>query len=706
MRRRAMTMWLGAAVGLAAAVTGRAQEAPLILAPVFAGARTTHTWLTNYVSPQYMIDNSGMTGLGRDATHTNANVKWLFWHSAGTVSNEWVEFDLGAPYRVTNALIWQLAQAGMTDRGVQSFSILVAGADKAYATLSASNTLAQATAAATTPAQVVPLVADNVRWIRFNIHTNWGAADIVGLSEVRFEAYPMPEEPPAVRLVVPNAATASTTYNSGYAPIYMIDNSGMTGAGRDATHTNRNATGLFWHSNTGIIVSNQWVEFDLLMTYDLTNALIWQLAQSGLTTRGVKGFTIKTAGEDRVFATHSAAQLAQATGAANEPVQVVPLAAQNVRYVRFEIQSNWGASGIVGLSEVRFEATRVSLNTAGRTLTPLAATVSTTYSDAAYGARYMIDNSGMTGKDREATHVNRNATGLFWHSNTGTVHAAQWAEFDLGNRFDLSGALVWQLAQSNMTSRGVKEVTLQTAGPDRVFSAVAVSNVLRRALGVFEEPVQVVPLVAENARYVRFDIHSNWGGDVVGLSEVRFEGQPKTNGTLRAQVACEVSSAAAAYPREALLDGSGLSGAGLGATHTNGLGAGSMWLSGFGAVTNEWVAFDFGWEIDLVAAAVWPYNQTAYADGSLALGALKRGVKRITVYVAGGDQNYTEFAVANLDQGGGLANQAAQFVGLQTNRVRYVKFAVNSNWGDPNYVGLGEVRFVYTRYDGTLIRVK
>jgi autotransporter-associated beta strand protein len=57
-----------------------------------------------------------------------------------------------------------------------------------------------------------------------------------------------------------------------------------------------------------------------------------------------------------VFSTLSAGnQLNQATGAANEPVQVVPLEAEDVQYVRFEIETNWGAAGIVGLSEVRFE---------------------------------------------------------------------------------------------------------------------------------------------------------------------------------------------------------------------------------------------------------------------------------------------------------------------------------------------------------------
>jgi len=33
------------------------------------------------------------------------------------------------------------------------------------------------------------------------------------------------------------------------------------------------------------------------------------------------------------------------------------------------------------------------------------------------------------------------------------------------------------------------------------------------------------------------------------------------------------------------------------------------------------------------------------------------------------------------------------------------KVQVDSNWGDPNYVGLAEVRFIYDRHVGTLIYV-
>ena len=506
-------------------------------------------------------------------------------------------------------------------------------------------------------------------------------------------------------IIVPAGVSASTYYNALYAPQYMIDGSGLTGTGRMATHTNANAANLFWHSN-GTTVSNQWVEFDLGAPYRVTNALIWQLAQSGLTARGVKVFAIKVAGADHTFSTVSPSNLlAQATGLANEPVQVMPLVANNVRYVRFEIQSNWG-DNYVGLSEVRFEGAIPDPNPTDIVFAPIGASASSTYAGQ-YGPQWMIDGSGLTGSGRLATHTNANANNLFWHSNTGAVISAQWVEFDLGAPYRVTNALIWQLAQLGNTARGIKVFTIKVAGSDHTFSTYSTNNMLSIATGLANEPVRVVPLAASGLRYVRFEIQSNWGaGDVVGLSEVRFEGPPpETNAFFRTPVTNAVSSFYSLNPKTYLIDGSGLTGTGLAATHTNGLGQTSMWLSAVGLITNEWVEFDFGWEIDLVSTAVWQYNQTQDQYLNQNTNFLTRGVKIMTISTAGNSKSYTEYGSFQLAKALGTAAEPVQLLQLKSARVRYVKFSVNSNWGDPTMVGLSEVRFLYTKRTGTLIRV-
>jgi len=71
--------------------------------------------------------------------------------------------------------------------------------------------------------------------------------------------------------------------------------------------------------------------------------------------------------------------------------------------------------------------------------------------------------------------------------------------------------------------------------------------------------------------------------------------------------------------------------------------------------------------------------------------------------MAGGDQTFSEFCKVELDQGSGLAAQPPQFLDLSVKGVRYVRFEVDSNWGDPHFVGLAEVRFLYDRHAGTVI---
>ena len=325
-------------------------------------------------------------------------------------------------------------------------------------------------------------------------------------------------------IIVPVSASASTYYNINYGPQWLIDGSGLTGTGRAATHSNVNSTNLFWHSN-GTAVSNQWVEFDLGAAYDVTNALIWQLAQSGLTARGVQAFTISVARYDHVFSTLSTTNLNIATGSANEPVQVRPLAAKEIRYVRFTILSNYG-NQYVGLSEVRFEGAAAVIVPL---IVPVAATASSTWAGTPgfVAPQYMIDGSGLNGTGRYASHTNANAAGLFWHSDTPVVVSNQWAEFDLGAAYHVTNTLIWQLAQSGNINRGVQKFTISVAEADHNFTTYSTNNLLNIATGLVNEPAQVVPMAANNVRYVRFNIETNWGAaNIVGLSEVRFDGEP------------------------------------------------------------------------------------------------------------------------------------------------------------------------------------
>jgi len=325
-------------------------------------------------------------------------------------------------------------------------------------------------------------------------------------------------------VLTPVSVAASSQYSAWGEKEALIDGSGMSGEGRTATHISAGLQYIYWHSASGAVIANQWVQFDLGRRYNLANALIWQLCQPGdLINRGVQNFTIKVAGENGIFSTLSTGNtLSKASGTAPEPVQIIAMASQGVRYVRLEVESNYGAP-YVGLSEVRFEMAAPPALDGIYTLAPATVTASTSYSNGSdYGPQFTIDGSGMTGSDRFATHSNANTPKLFWHSNGSTV-ADQWLEYDLGVACQLTNAVIWQIGQSNLTSRGIQEFDIQVAGTNHLFSTYSAGNILDRASSLPQEYAQVFSLVTQDVRYVRFEINSNYGDTYVGLSEVRFE---------------------------------------------------------------------------------------------------------------------------------------------------------------------------------------
>ena len=95
-----------------------------------------------------------------------------------------------------------------------------------------------------------------------------------------------------VEIITPVSASASSYFMASYSPQMLINGSGLTGTGREATHTTENIQNVTWNSDLNAPAAGQTVEFDLGDTYDVTNALIWQLATAGFTSSGVKDYTI------------------------------------------------------------------------------------------------------------------------------------------------------------------------------------------------------------------------------------------------------------------------------------------------------------------------------------------------------------------------------------------------------------------------------
>lgn len=141
------------------------------------------------------------------------------------------------------------------------------------------------------------------------------------------------------------------------------------------------------------------------------------------------------------------------------------------------------------------------------------------------GAVRSVDGSGLTA----GAHTNA-ADGTMWLSN-GNFAAPNdplpaVITFDLGQLHDLSSLHVWNYNEAGAVGRGARDVTVSVAENLAGPFAPAGSLVLPIATGLADYTGSTLAFTASEARYVRFEITSNHGGDLsfAGLSEVKFFG--------------------------------------------------------------------------------------------------------------------------------------------------------------------------------------
>lgn len=190
--------------------------------------------------------------------------------------------------------------------------------------------------------------------------------------------------------IIPVRAIASTYYSSSQQPLNLVNSTLLDVTLPDVASQRQQVDGSangMWHggTNQGVtqgtapVVASTFVVLDLGANYDLTTANLWQFAQVGQTTRGVRSFSILTSSAvpDRsaylspqtTFNTSSftevlsSAQLTQAvSGVAVAPQSFTLNSALNVRQVFIRVNSAWSgaANEYVGLSKVKFDGARVT----------------------------------------------------------------------------------------------------------------------------------------------------------------------------------------------------------------------------------------------------------------------------------------------------------------------------------------------------------
>ena len=154
-------------------------------------------------------------------------------------------------------------------------------------------------------------------------------------------------------VITPVAVDSSSTFPT-YDQNNLIDGSGLSG-GLHGTEYNT----MWLNGSEG---ADGELTFDLGGTYAITSSDIWQYNATccGL-DRGVKDFDIlaSTNGVDFTYIT-SATLTRSPDGNSGIPAQNIAFAT-TASYIRFDIQSNYGAQMYTGLSEVRFNGEPASI---------------------------------------------------------------------------------------------------------------------------------------------------------------------------------------------------------------------------------------------------------------------------------------------------------------------------------------------------------
>ena len=187
---------------------------------------------------------------------------------------------------------------------------------------------------------------------------------------------------------------------------------------------------------------------------------------------------------------------------------------------------------LVFLAGCAFAPSPVIAQTAslGAFVTPTDATASSSQEGAGRSPRKLIDGSGW-GETRPGSGVyvhtaNVSADGnCMWNAGgrDGGLDARPWLVFDLGRLYRVNGVYVWNYNEAGQwAARGVKDVDVSASADGKTYAPVGALT-FRRASGTNDERGQAVPLPAPvRARFFRFQVQSNYGGDVPGLSEIRF----------------------------------------------------------------------------------------------------------------------------------------------------------------------------------------
>ena len=151
-----------------------------------------------FTSTTELTPDNSLTGIHYDNSNNTSSTADRSWVWDGIISEQWVEFDLGGSFNVTDAYIWQTT-FGTTGRQTRTFDIEYSTDGTNYSVASPDQLLGQVTTLTNgSTAETFNFSSVTASWMRIGIdgtyeNTGGGRSWLGGLGEVRFEGTAVPE---------------------------------------------------------------------------------------------------------------------------------------------------------------------------------------------------------------------------------------------------------------------------------------------------------------------------------------------------------------------------------------------------------------------------------------------------------------------------------------------------------------------------------
>ena len=306
-----------------------------------------------------------------------------------------------------------------------------------------------------------------------------------------------------------------TAQNEDYS--VLSDGTGMSGnGGRIHTHSNV-ASSMYAVSGTAAEFT-----FDIGRREQLGRMYFWNYNDASNLNYGAKDVTVSYSEDGVSWEEADTVSLAQGNGEAKLSADdnYADFGGVTAQYVKVEVESNHGGSN-TGLSEVRLFRFRPRVEVGG-------------YAPATPINRLNV--SGNWTKDAEDYNAT-NGSGMSDPTAFDATHGTDPADmivdsaniigfsFDLQGNYPISKIYIWNYNDPANLDYGVQDFRLQYSDNGGTWSTVTALGTLTLPKGTGEALSPYVIELEEpiRARYLQLEQYSNYGGEEIGLSEVRFE---------------------------------------------------------------------------------------------------------------------------------------------------------------------------------------